>query len=230
TAAVLKLASTVGVTVGQPLAVVSDGETHVITPVRIDGDYVTLAATLPSVPDTGATVKGLRMTATVTAVGVAELGAGLQLEWRYNNATAAGYATQEVAVVRWLWQQPITAAEIAELLGVVYQTTRSPDFCEGISERVSNKIRAAIEQTGRRPYLYASPSAFAEVAQIGARWVLAESNIGLVGDLPALVREYRFAFNDELTKAVAGLRGYDATAEGRLDQPKRSVISIPTSR
>jgi len=227
---VIKVASAAGLAVGQPLAIVSDGVTYVATPVSIDGVDLTLAAALPVVPDTGATVKALRMTATITAAGVGELGAGLQLEWRYNNATASGYATAEVAIVRWLWQQPLSGPDVAELLASIYTTTRTPDFCSAIADRVSNKIRNAIEQTGRRPYLYASPSAFSEVAQIGVRWVLAESGIGLVGDIATLVREYRFAFADELQKAVAGLKGYDATEEGRTDTPKRNTLTIKMVR
>ena len=230
TAAVLKVASATGIVVGQPLAVTTDGVVYVVTPVSLDGTTLTLAATLPVVPDTGATVKSLRMTATVTAAGVDLLGAGLQLEWRYSNATQVGYATQEVAIVRWLWQQPITATEIAELLALGYGTTRSPEFCSKIAERVSSKIRNGIEQTGRRPYLYASPNAFSEVAEIGARWVLAETGIALVGDVAELVREYRFAFNDELQKVVMGLKGYDAAADGRTDAPKRNVMTIRTTR
>jgi hypothetical protein len=227
---VLKVASATGLSVGQPLAIVSDGVTYVATPVSIDGVDLTLAAALPAVPDTGATVKALRMTATITAAGLAELGAGLQLEWRYNNASATGYATAEVAIVRWLWQPPISGPDVAELLANIYGTTRSPAFCDAIAERVSSKIRNAIEQTGRRPYLYASPAAFSEVAQIGVRWVLAESGIAQVGDVSSLVREYRFAFSDELQKAVAGLKGYDANAEGRTDAPRRNTLTIKLVR
>lgn len=229
TALALVMASVAGMAVGQPLAVTSDGVTYVVTPVRIDGTTVHLAAALPVAPDVGSPVKGLRMTATVTAPGLAELGNGLQLEWRYNNATQSGYATVEAAVVRWLWQPVLSGADVAELLATVYQTTRSDDFCKGVADRVNTKIRNAIEQTGRRPYLYVAPGAFAEVAQVGARWVLADQGIGLVGDLASLVREYRFAFNDEMAKVVAGLKGYDKDNDGKITA-QRNVLAIPMVR
>jgi len=225
----LILASVTGVLVGVPLVVVSDGVSYVVTPVRIDGTTVYLAAALPVVPDTGSPVKNLRMTATITAPGIALLGSGLQLEWRYASASANGFATVEVSIVRWLWQPPISGGEVAELLATVYQTTRSDDFCRGVADRVNLKIRNAIEQTGRRPYLYVAPGAFAEVAQVGARWVLADNGIGLVGDLAGLVREYRFAFNDEMAKAVAGLKGYDSDNDGKVTA-QRNVLAIKMRR
>ena len=225
----LVVVSAAGLAVGRELAVVADGVTYVVTPTRIDGTTLYLAAALPAVPAVGSTVKALRMTATIAAPGIGELGAGLQLEWRYSDGTNNGYATVEAAVVRWLWQPALGAGQVAELLATVYQTTRSDDFCQGVADRVNTKIRNAIEQTGRRPYLYVSPGAFTEVAQAGARWVLADQGIGLVGDLAGLVREYRFAFNDEMTRAVAGLKGYDKDNEGKAG-PQRNVLAIPVVR
>ena len=226
----IAVANAVGLRVGEPLALVTDGETYCVTPIRIDGSTLHLAAALPVVPDVGSTVSALTMSATVTALGQGKLGAGLQIEWRYENAAAKGYATAEAACVRWLWQQPITAPEVAELLASVYQTTRSEEFCRMVAERVSQKIKNAIEQTGRRPYLYVSPGAFSEVAQVGARWVLADMGIGLVGDLAGLVREYRFAFSDELEKVIAGLKAYDTNNSGESEQGKRSFFSIRMAR
>ena len=226
----LVVVSAAGLRVGEPVAVVSDGETYVTTPARIDGNTLHLLSALPVVPDAGSPVRALRMSATVTALTTAELGSGLQLEWRYNSATADGFATYEVAVVRWLWQAPITAAEVAELLATVYQTTRSDEFCRSVAERVSTKIRNAIEQTGRRPHLYAAPGAFAEVAQAATRWVLADTGIGIVGDLASLVRAYRFEFTDEMAKVVAGLTAYDVLNQGRTDAPRRNVVAIRTRR
>ena len=223
----LVLVSATWVRVGEPFAVVSQAETYVCTPTRVDGSTVYLVAALPAVPVVGATVKALKMTATITAPGVAELGAGLRAEWRYASASATGYGSAEVAVVRWLWQEPMAASQVSDLLSSVYQTTRSEQFCRDVAGRVSAKIRNAIEQTGRRPWLYVSPGAFSEVAQIGLRWVLAETGIMQGGDPAAAVREYRFAFNDELQKAIAGLKGYDAAGDGKSDPTKlRNVISI----
>lgn len=225
----LEVANAAGLAVGQELAVTSGGVTYVVTPTRIENTKLYLAAALPVAPSVGSPVAALRMTATLTAVGIAELGAGLQLEWRYDDGTSDGYATAEVAVVRWLWQPPLSGGEVAELLATVYQATRSDDFCRGVADRVNTKVRNAIEQTGRRPYLYVAPGAFAEVAQVGVRWVLADQGIGLVGDLAGLAREYRFAFNDEMIKVVASLKGYDKDNDGKITV-QRNVLAIPMVR
>ena len=232
TAAALVVSSATGLRVGEPVAITDDGVTQVATVARIDGTTLHLVAALDFVPAAGATVKAIRLRATVTAPGVAELGNDLTLEWRYTTAGGdAGFGTSQVDVVRSLWQDPITVGEVAELLATVYQAPRSAEFCRLVAERVSAKIRNAVEQTGRRPYLYLSPSAFGEVAQVAARWVLADMGIGHVGDLAGLVREYRFAFADEMTKVVAGLRGYDSNNDGKFDSTeRRNVVSIPTVR
>lgn len=230
TAEVLVVDSALGLRVGERLVVVSDGETWVVDPALIDGTSVHLLSALPSVPDVGSSVRALRMTASVTAPGSGELASGLRVEWRYSDATASGFASQEASVVWWLWQEPVSASQVAELLATVFQTKRSEEFCRSVAERVSTKVRNAVEQTGRRPFLFASPGAFSEVAQAALRWVLADSGIGLVGDLPALVRSYRYEFNDEMTKVVAGLKGYDSDNKGRLDAPRRNVVSIRTVR
>lgn len=230
TATVLKPHSTAGIKVGQPLAVVSQGETYVVTPALVTATDVHLEAGLPQHPSQNDPIYGLTMTASIAALGIGALGAGYQLEWRYQNATAKGYASSEAACVRWLWQPPISAGEIAELLASVYQTSRSEEFCRGVAERVNLKIRNAIEQTGRRPYLYVSPGAFAEVAQVGARWVLADMGVALLGDIATLVREYRFAFGDELEKCIAGLKAYDSANSGSVQPDARPLFSIRSTR
>jgi len=217
--------------VGVPIVVEVQGEAYVCTPARVDGATVYLVAALPVVPANGSPVKELLMTATIAAPGSTELGAGLRLEWRYSSATKTGYASAEVAIVRWLWQEPISGAAVSDILATVYQTSRSEQFCRDVAGRVSAKIRNAVEQTGRRPWLFVSPGAFGEVAQVGARWVLADLGIGQVGDPAALLREYRFAFNDELSKAVAGLKGYDVADNGTSDPSRlRNVVAVRTVR
>jgi hypothetical protein len=230
TATVLKPHSTTGMKVGQPLAVVSQGETYVVVPALVTATDVHLEAGLPQAPSNNDPIYGLTMTASIAALGIGALGPGYQIEWRYQNATTKGYASVSANCVRWLWQPPITASEIAELLASVYQTSRSEEFCRGVAERVNTKVRNAIEQTGRRPYLYVSPGAFAEVAQVGARWVLADMGVALLGDIATLVREYRYAFGDELEKCIAGLKAYDATNTANVENERPRLFSIQVTR
>lgn len=230
TATVLKPHTMTGFKVGQPIAVVSHGETYVVTPARVTATTVDLEAGLPQTPDQNDPIYGLTMTASIAALGIGALGSGYQIEWRYQNATEKGYASSEAHCVRWLWQPPISASEIAEMLADVYQINRSEEFCRTVAERVNAKVRNAVEQTGRRPFLYVSPGAFSEVAQVGARWVLADMGVALLGDVATLVREYRFAFNDELEKVIAGLKAYDAGNTGKVEETPHRLISIQVTR
>ena len=62
TATVLKPASTAGMKVGQPLAVVSQGETYVVVPALVTATDVHLEAGLPQAPNNNDPIYGLTMT------------------------------------------------------------------------------------------------------------------------------------------------------------------------
>jgi hypothetical protein len=231
TALALVVASAAGIVVGRPLAVTSDGVRYLATPSRVDGSTLHLRAALPVAPDLGSSVVDVTMTATLSSVAVARVGAGWQVEWRYASADASRVVTVEAAVVRWPWRRAYSASDVATLLSSVYRSPRTLDFCEQVAERVDAKLRGSIERTGRRPFLFLDASKFREVAEVAARWVLADLGISTIGDPVASSREYRFAFGDELQKVVAGLASYDARNDGSTDPAsRRNVVSIRTRR
>lgn len=232
TVAALVLASAAGVVVGDRYAVTSDGVVYVVEVARLDGTTAHLRAGLPIVPDAGSPFRALRFSASVSALGLPNLGAGWQIEWVYASASASRRATVEAAVVRWPWRAAFEAGDVAALLSEAYRTPRAAAFCAMVAERVDAKLRGVIDRTGRRPWLYLDPAAFREVAEIGARWVLAELGIAPVGSDPvAAAREFRFSFNDEAGRVIAGLTAYDSQSTGRTDQPTRSnVLAIKAVR
>lgn len=230
TASALPVASVVGIQAGRRYVVTWDGVPHVVRVASIDGSTLRLRDALPSVPDVGATVRDLRMTASVAALATTRIGAGWQVEWRYNDGTTYRVQTTEAAVVRWPWRPALSGSDVSSILSSIFRTQRDLDWCQGIADRVDALLRTQIEHTGRRPELFLEASRFAEVARKGALWLLAEHGYSLNGDPLATSREYRFAFNDESQRVVASLTAY-ADAQGRTDPAlRRNVLSIPTVR
>jgi hypothetical protein len=232
TALALILSTVATLVRGMPLVVTSDGVKYVVEVARVDGTTVHLAAALPLIPDTGATVAGLRMTATVTAPGSALVGAGLRMVWTYSDATQTRRQGVAASVVRWPWTPPVSSAGVRQVMVSTFGETRTETWCQQIADRANDKIRAAIIQTGRRPYLYISSGAFVEAADKAIRYTLAEDGHCLGGQAYDAQRETRFAFADALEAMLTGAAGYDADADGGLSASERRPMffSIPNVR
>lgn len=231
TAAALVLASVTGLAVGHNIVVTSDGVKYICEVARIDTLTVYLAASLPLVPDADSTVKNLRMTASVAAAGVANVGAGLRLVWVYSDGTNSRTISYPASVVRWRWQQPVSGMDVREVLAISYGEKRSQSYCDQVAERVNNKLRAKILQTGRRPWLYISAQSFSEAADKGIRYSLAEDGICQSGQIYEAQRETRFAFDDAVAAALLATP-YDKDADGQLAPTEVKPLgwSIPVTR
>ncbi len=216
-----------GLRVDEPVVLFIGGERVVLVPaVVMPYGFQPIGGVQGAVPS-GTKVKSLAMFVTVPSQPIEALGDNLQLVFDYNDGTHDGTAVFDVQVVRWQWQPVMTAADVQTLLSTTYKATRAIEFCRMVAERVDDKIRGAVEQTGRRPYLYISSRSFAEVAQTAARWVLADMGIGATHDVANLIREYRFAFGDEISRILAGMKGYDANNDGMLKpNERRNTLSI----
>ena len=221
TAAALVLAAVTGLSRGKHLAVTSDGVTYVCEVARVDTLTVHLTAALPLVPDAGSAVKNLDMTASVAAPGTANLGEGLRLAWTYDDGTTTRRVSVEAFVVRWPWQAPVTGQDVRELVAFTFGESRAEGWCARIADRVNDRIRAALVQTGRRPYLYLSAAVFKPAAELGIRWILAEEGICVGGQVFEAQRELRFAFTDSMTTVVTSARGYDTDEDGQLSSDER---------
>ena len=227
------VASDAGFTAGQHVSITNDGVTYVRQVDRIEQHAhprFYLASDLPTSLDASDAVKALTSTITFAAVS-ATVGEGYRVEIV---ATDAGGSVERAflgaAVVRWTWQR-CAASDVAQVMSAVYQDERSHAFCTVVADRVNAKIEAALDSTGRRPWLYSGANnLFSEVIQAGIRYVLADHGIAPTGDLVSLLREMRFAFDDSLRVVVAGLREYDGNGDGETSEDDRPLYSLRTVR
>ena len=230
----LTLVSSTGISSGDHLAVVSDGVTYVCQAARVDGSVVHLRAALPLSVDSGATVKSLQVSVPVTAPGSGSIGSGYQLELV---STSAGGEIEEAyyqcQVVRYPWGNPCSAMHVRQVLSQAYNDTRPEEFCQAVAERVNSKIRSYVEATGRRPHLYLGDGErqFTEAREVCIRWLLTEMGLGLLGDVTEASREFRYQFDNEMVRSVAGLRGYDSDDDGSVeDELKAALLSVRCRR
>ena len=225
TSTVLTVVSTTGITVGALLLIVSDGVSYFARAAVVDATAktVSLVEGLPVVVDDGSAVSLVRMTATVTAAGAAAVGGNYRLTWAYDDGTTSKTIGQPAAVVRWLWSQTASAADVRDVVIELGGGQRSNQWCQDVADRVDAKIRGRIAQTGRRPSLYLSSLVFADAARAGIRFELAQRGICLGGQVYEAQRELRFAFDDALEAVVAGLAAYDTSADGQIDATEATL-------
>ena len=204
--------------VGERIKLTSDGVTYQPTIARIDGDILIARAALPQIPNTGTTVYKTRLTATLSAPGVAQLGTDYRLEWVYNDAISSGYHTEGVSIVRWPWVSPVSADDVRVHLAEIYSdTSRTDVFCETIAARASDKIAQALLASRRRAHLFPDPSRLEDSTWQAVRLLLAEQGYTPDGDAAQFAREMRFSLGDALAEVVKSLTGYDANNDGNID-------------
>ena len=218
TASVLILGSVTGLSRGDHFRVTTAGQDYVVQAMAINvtTKTVDLTVAMPETPVAADVVKSLKMTASLAAVGLAGIGGSYRLAWSYTDGTNSRQVGYPVTVVRWPWVSPCGAADVAEILaehGGPWSDVR----CQDVADKANEKIRSKVYQTGRRPSLYLSSQAFADVARTAIRYELAQRGIAKGGQIFEAQRELRFAFEDGLTTVITGLAAYDSNADGQID-------------
>jgi hypothetical protein len=228
TAQALVLAAVTGIVPGDLLRVTSASVNYVVEVTKINGTTktVTLAAPMPVTPTNGDAFKALKMTATLTAVGVGGLGPNYRLTWAYTDGTNSRSVGIPVAVVRWPWQNPCSAQDVRDIVTELGGGTRSEPWCQAVADDVADKIKGKLSQMQRRPWLYLSSQVFADVARQGIRYALAQRGICLGGQVYEAQRELRFAFEDQLATVITGLAAYDSNADGQISTAEASPMAF----
>ena len=226
----LILASSDGFGAGRLCKIRDLGVDYVAKVASVDSNTINLAAALPVTPATGATVSALRMSATIAAI--TDVGT-YRFEWNITDAEGSRTATQQVYVVNWMFDSPIAAIDVAEVIALTYGEQRQDVFCEHVVERVNNKIRRHLASTGRRPYLYGSSDLFKEAATTCIHWVLAESGFAPAGaDISEWIRQMRIQFDQEIKQVISSMEVYDTDADGEFsaDERKPHYWTVQTRR
>lgn len=232
TAEAFDLQDATGVVAGRYYAITHEGVTYRRRIGEIDSTpTVYPTAALPEAPATGSAFVGLRMSATVpdSALTEARIGDGYRLEWTYTGAAGETYqAAQEVAIVRWTWEDPVTPDEVAEYVAQAHpsQYEESRQVWAQVAEQVARRVANEVEATNRRPYLFGDSAAFREPGYHAMRLALAERGYLPPGvDASLFSRDIAREYHAEMRKVIGGLRTYDADSDGKPDQNPRGFWS-----
>ena len=224
TAAALTLASATGVAVGHAYRLEYYGQVHVVRVVKISGSVATMAAALPEAPPNGSAVKGLRMTATLAAVGAVK--PNMQLRWEFDDGSTYRQHQEIADAVRWPFEDVVAARDVAEALAQ-YGATKSDRYCEDVAGAVNARIKAHLRATNRRPDLVADPTAFEIAGRSGIDWSLAERNVLPLGDDPIEMRlRLRDAFRADMSLVIDGLTFFDGDDDGELQEDTQAPIGV----
>lgn len=232
TALQLVLASAAGLVVGDLIAIVHDSVKQLAKIARINGTTVTLAVALTFTPDNGTHVLALRMSATITAPGVAAIGINRRLVWEYSDGTDNRRVADAVTVVRFPWICPIDAADVADVLAQSFQESRSPEFLRGIVARVNGYMRTWIAQIGKRPELYLTQAMFQYAADKCIRYALAEEGFIKGQSAADWLQTTRYQFEDAMRAACNSATNYDENSDGGLSdqEQKPQFVSVDMVR
>ena len=224
TASILTLTSAAGVIAGAAYRLTFYGNTYVVVPVKINGSAVTLRETLPESPPDGSAFAGLRMTATLAAVGSVK--PNCMLRWEFDDGTTYRQHQEIADAVRWPFEDVASSADVANALAG-YGTTKSDSFCEDVAKATNSRIRTHLRATGRRPDLIADPTAFEVAVRSGIDWCLAERNVLPLGDDPTETRSrLRAAFMADMSLTLDGLTFFDNDDDGELDPEAKATIGV----
>lgn len=213
----VKLASATGIAVGDLLVITDEGVDVVFEVVKLDGVYAYLLANFPEVPTTGATVKLVKMTATITALGATYIGRGLSLTWDYTSATTRREHRESVECVRSPWAGTVTPAHVAATLGAAYfQQGISWGYCTRLARLANEEIESRLLETGRRAALYFSGDAFTTAIEPCVRYQLALDGYH-GGNDPQVRGQAWAAMNAAIGRIVSSLKPYDSLDSGTPD-------------
>ena len=210
--------SSTGFAVGDHIVASDDGIDMVAEIVRVDGSSLHLMAALSHEPSAGATVKKLDMTATISGLAEADIGPNWRIQWEIT--TPSNRRGSDVAhVVRWLWDQPIRAADVEQHVAYAFTSVQRPaGYYARIARLANDRVRQTIEATGKRPHLYGDAGLFHDSAMVWARYQLAREGLVPRGSNPGLYQEQlRAEFNDEMRSILASLAYYAADDDGAID-------------
>lgn len=217
TKTVLTLDSVAGISPATPLIVTSNGVAYSCEAAVVDtaAKTVALRTGLPVTPAVADTVDGAKLTASVAAPGVGEIGPDFRLRWTYSDGTTTKTVSQAATVVRQAWTAAAAGADVRDILAEMGDS-RSERWCAEVASRVDENIRGRLAETGRRPWAFISSAPFRRCALVGIRYELSQRGIAHGGQIYEAQRELRFAFDDALAGVIGSL-SYDSDQDGAID-------------
>ena len=211
---IVNVASATGLAVGDLIIITDDGVEMPAEIARIDTAAITLVHAIDFAPTTGAAVRLVKMTATITAPGASEIGSGYRLRWVATMSGGAIWdATEPASVVRWTWTEPATVSLVEATIEGAFGSSPAVQTCQVIASRVNSLIRGGLSGMQRRPHLYPSSHVMDECAIRGTLLVAIDHGYKDRSD-PNDAFNRRRAFDESLGALKLGIVDYDSDDTG----------------
>lgn len=196
-------------------------------------EYLTLTAPLPGDPVSGDTLKGLTVSAALTAACTATLGENYRLHFEN---TADDMLTEWYHVVRQVFEDPVREHDVRFIIAHGYTSTHlleEVEILDKIAEDASLMIKNRLRELVSWPHATGDPSALEELGRVAVRLILADEYQLVPPGRDA--EDYIAAMRQELARRTAGvvhrIGGQDSDGDGDFaDEAVAMVSSIELIR
>lgn len=204
---------------------------------RVDSTAVVLEWPVPQpLAEVNDTLKGARITTTITALAAATLGEDYAIEWTVTNADGTVDIERQCAHVVRAKSRPAVDVGLAKSCVTAwwpgYADGRQYGYFLDLANRSSDRLFRRIRRTGRYPHLLWQSGDFEAAGRIAIKYELAVDEM-----IPANTMD-RNAYMDSLVaqidreiEDVISSRGYDANDSGSVESTEiRTINSVSLRR
>ena len=213
----LSVASAAGLSVGTKYLLTSqDGQDATVEISEIDGTTIRLTDPPPFDPQDGDTLKGLRVSFSMSGAQTATRDLYYRAEWEITPSSGNPVRLQTIFhIVRMLFRDPVTQEDAKRILA--FQFPSAAQRYEGeslanMAERASQSVLRQIEATGRLAHLYGDPGSFRDAGLVALRLVLADDGLipqASTTDHVEYIEQLTKKLRDEIKLAVKAAQWYD---------------------
>jgi len=226
----LTLADASDIVLGRQYQVAAaSGAIAIVTAESKSGSAVTIAE--PTGFDaTGATVKGLRVFATLTADATATRAVNHSLLWTVTQGAETRVYSDVYHVVRTQFKDPVTASDVYSFIATHHPSSAAATTMERrkqLAERANSRVRGRLLESQRYAHLAGDPSIFKEAGRAALEWVLLTERMlmpatddGLQESLNNLDRRVA----EEVTRGIANC-WFDLDDDRAVDRDEIAPIS-----
>ena len=226
----LTLSDGTGIVVGRAYRVeLSSGAIAIVRAERVSGSVMTIADPTGFDP-TGATVKGLRVYATLTAATTEDRGVNHSLIWEVVQGVETRIYSDVYHVVRMQFRDPVTPSDVYSFVASHHPSSAAAMTMEQrkrIADRANVRVRSRLLETQRYPHLVGDPAIFSEAGRASLEWVLLSERMLMPStddDLTTVMTSLDRRVAEEVTRGITNC-WYDASDERVVDRDEVAPIS-----
>ena len=191
---------------------------------KVDGDTIYLVDPLPSTPAASDAVRGVEISATITAIATAGVGYRVVVE-----QSGKGHLVAYFSVVKHPFENPVDTRKVRRWVSKWFGNApliSDDEACEDVAEKCGRRIRSILARDLRYPHRVFDPAAFEEAGDLAMRLILAADHYLVPGAVEP--HEYRRQLEMDLERvvgAIAKAAPYDEDNDDAVDESEAEGVA-----